>query len=470
LSQFPSVSSFEKFADGFLNFERDPKKNIFWLDTMEFFCVHLGNPQSACPTVHVAGSKGKGSVSKMISCILDEAGFSAGLYSSPHLVDFAERICSAGGFFPEEIYAESADEVIRAVKEIPQKNLPGGRSVTWFELATLFAMTCFKNAKTDYAVYEVGLGGRLDATNVIRPCCSCITQIELEHTEFLGDTVEKIAAEKGGIIKEKTPVIISPQSECVKKVFEKIAAERNAPVKFAENEAKIENIVYKNIQSVQPEPHQEFAMEFSVSSRWFSRDLHVLLPLMGKFQAENAVVASLAAKTVLPDLDEKIIERGLSKSVLPGRFENVNLEGSGFGGIKNLILDGAHTVKSTMYTMETFRQLFKGVQNLHLLFGCASDKDVEEIAPFFSGIFSSVILTRPGSKSCDFPRMENAFHHAKIDFSAEEDFRKSVPAALKKASEKNAVLLVSGSFYLAAEVKKFLSSVSSAQRVQTVNR
>ena len=212
-----AIGVFENFAEEYLNFEKTPKKNIFWLDTMEFLCKRLSNPQDCCPSFHVAGSKGKGSISKMIACILEEAGYYTGLYSSPHILNFNERIGTVSGPFPEEVYEKSVKQLIDSITSIKTEELPGKRPVTWFELATLLGMLCFKNAGIKYAVYEVGLGGRLDATNVITPLCSCISQIELEHTEYLGNTEELIAAEKGGIIKQEIPVIVSGQKESEKK-------------------------------------------------------------------------------------------------------------------------------------------------------------------------------------------------------------------------------------------------------------
>ena len=229
-----AISVFEEFAEEYLNFEKTPKKNIFWLDTMEFLCSRFGNPQNCIPSFHVAGSKGKGSVATMIASILEEGGYKTGLYSSPHIIDFIERIGTCKGPFEESIYEVSVRQLINRVNSISLHELPSERPVTWFELVTLLAMLSFKNAGCDYSVYEVGLGGRLDATNVINPLCCCINQIEKEHTEFLGDTVEKIAAEKAGIIKEGVPVLVAPQIESVREVFRQKAGEKKSRIIFVD--------------------------------------------------------------------------------------------------------------------------------------------------------------------------------------------------------------------------------------------
>src|SRR5574344_2902318 len=244
MSETSPITVLTKWLDQYLNFEHLPQKNIFWLDTMQYLCKRFGNPENCCPSFHVAGSKGKGSISMMIAFILKRAGYNTGLYTSPHILEFIERVGTPSGQFSDEVYEKSVRELMNGVQSIIPEDLPKQRPITWFELVTLFSMLCFRDAKTDWAVYEVGLGGRLDATNVITPKCCCIGPIELEHTEYLGDTVEKIAVEKGGIIKPGVQVIIAPQKPSVRKVFEKIAAERGAPIIFVEDVLKSHEVVY----------------------------------------------------------------------------------------------------------------------------------------------------------------------------------------------------------------------------------
>lgn len=445
-----AIGVFEEFADEYLNFEHTPVKNIFWLDTMEFLCERFGHPERKCRTIHVAGSKGKGSLSKMIACTLEKVGYKTGLYSSPHILNFNERIGTASGPFEEEIYEKSVRELIETIKSIKIVDLPAQRPITWFELVTMLGMLCFKNAGCDFAVYEVGLGGRLDATNVIKPEICCINQIEKEHTEFLGDTLEKIAFEKAGIIKENTPVIISPfQSESVKKVFSEIAKEKNAPIIFTENTLKITQDVQNN---------RQYTENFSISSSYFGRDMNFSLKMPGKFQQYNTATACIALKTILPDLNENIIEEAINSITMSGRFEIVQSL-KNFPHMSALILDGAHTINSVNFTTETFERFFKD-KEAHLLFGCAADKDVENISLLFKGKFSNVIITKPGSvKECNFERMKKAFDTAEIDYISCSDYTKAVKLALEKADAENAVLLVTGSFYLVSEVKKFLLSL-----------
>jgi len=481
MSDCSPITVLTKWLDQYLNFEHLPQKNIFWLDTMQYLCKRFGNPENCCPSIHVAGSKGKGSISKMISCILARAEFKTGLYTSPHILEFTERVGKADGPFAEEVYEYAVKELMNGVESIIPEDLPEQRPVTWFELVTLFAMLCFRKAHTDYAVYEVGLGGRLDATNVILPKCCCIGPIELEHTEFLGDTVEKIAAEKAGIIKPGVPVIISPQKESVRKVFQKIADERNAPVVFIEDVLKKCEYVYKNRLSPEPscvsgqsERFSEGGMTVNIDSSYFARPIHTTLRLMGAFQAQNAAVAAVAVKTLFPNLDESIIEKGLSDAVLPGRFEiaqNIPC----YPHIPELILDGAHTVNSVHFTMDTFEKIYNDspLARADLLFACAADKDIEDIVPYFKNRFDQVMLTKPGeTKAADMERLENAFLHAGIEHKTCSDYVRAIEASFIHADSNGHPLLVTGSFYLVAEVKKFLLGKKCVQSClsQTLNR
>jgi dihydrofolate synthase / folylpolyglutamate synthase len=454
MAEISPINVLQEWLEGYLNFEKLPQKNIFWLTTMEFLCRRFNNPEQCAPAFHVAGSKGKGSISTMIASILEEAGYSTGLYTSPHILDFSERIGSGHGRFTDPIYERALKKLMSGIDSIIPEELPGSRPVTWFELVTLYSFLCFREAHVEQAVYEVGLGGRLDATNVIHPNVCCIGPIELEHTEYLGDTVEKIAAEKGGIIKNGVPVIIAPQKRSVKAVFEKIAAEKQAPVTFIDE--ALTSISSRFLCS--ENTTDTCGMNIELKSPFFSRPVTTTLRLLGEFQAQNAAMASIAVKTIFPDMPETIIEQGLAKAVLPGRFE-ICTHSAKYPRIPALVLDGAHTVNSIQVTMDTFRMLFeKKGTGTHLLFACAADKDVKDIAPLFKNHFTSVILTRPGSvKQSDIPSVTKAFSEAGIAFNCIEDYVKAIQTALETADIKKEPLLITGSFYLVAEVKKLLN-------------
>ncbi len=440
-----AIQVFEDWLDDYLNFENNPKKDIFWLDTIDFLCKRFDNPQDFAPCIHVAGSKGKGSVSRMIACILEEAGYNVGLYSSPHITDFRERISKATKFFDEKVYTEAVKEIMPNIDSII--HLPADRPITWFELVTLYAFLCFRKAKVDWSVFEVGMGGRLDATNVIRPKLCCITGIELEHTEFLGDTLEKIAAEKAGIIKNCTPVVIArQQTENVKIILREKAFTRHAPCYFVDEIIKKATYCFNE---------NEKTMCLKLESDIFSRPIKTKLSMLGKCQVLNAAQAAISIRKVLPNLDEAIIERGLAKAKLPGRFEIID-NVPGYVGIPHLILDGAHTLNSIKLTLETLGRMYDD-KKVNLLFACAADKDIKDISKEFRYRFNHVYVTKPGSKKqSDINAEIEAFKNAGIDFTADADYKKMIQKAFAESAEAGNILLVTGSFYLVSEVKNLM--------------
>lgn len=434
----------QEWLDSYLNFEKLPQKNIFWLDTMEYLCKKMGNPHQSFPSVHLAGSKGKGSTSVMIASILEAAGYTTGLYTSPHILSFAERVSSAKGPLPEQIYQSATKRLMETVPAIPPQELPGQRPITWFELVTTFAFTCFQEAKVDWGIFETGLGGRLDATNVLLPRISVITPIELEHTEFLGDTIEKIATEKAGIIKEGVPVVLGLQQETAKLVLEARARELKSPV------ISVEKMISATGRIVQGK------MEIRLESPLFSRPVTTRLSLLGDYQMWNAATAAVTVKTLLPNLLEEAIEKGLAQAFLPGRFEVVEHHQ------QKIILDGAHTPNSLRSTLSTLKRFLDECQpsrkNPHLLFACAADKDAATMASLVSG-FSRITLTRPGGeKQSDPENLCQAFQKAGHNFTYYQDYQQAISQALDEARKGNAPLLVTGSFYLLAEVKKLVEA------------
>ena len=436
MKEHPSLDRLQQWLDSYLNFEKLPQKDIFWLDTMEFLCQKLGNPQDTFPSVHVAGSKGKGSTSVMIASILEAAGYTTGLYTSPHILSFAERVASAKGPLPEEVYLAASTRLMEAVSSIPARDLPGQRPITWFELVTTFAFICFQEAHVDWGIFETGLGGRLDATNIIMPKISVITPIELEHTEFLGNTIEKIAAEKAGIIKEGVPVVLGLQQEAAKLVLEARAKELQSPV------ISLEKVISASGRIVQGK------MEVQLESPLFSQPLTTRLSLLGDYQLWNAATAAVTVKTLLPDLTEEAIEKGLAQAFLPGRFEVVEYHQ------QIIILDGAHTPNSVRSTLSTLKRYLEecglSAKEPHLLFACAADKDVETMAVLFSG-FGRITLTRPGGeKQSSLELVQEAFQKAGHTFTCYQDYQQAIIQALEEARRQDAILLVTGSFYLVA--------------------
>lgn len=463
-----AVEILQDWLESTINYEKTPNEGEFSLDVMDFLVKRFKNPQDSFNSIHIAGSKGKGSVSRMIASILDEYGLSVGLYNSPHILRFEERVQSAKGFFAEEIYEKSTKEIMHSVDSIIPENLPDGKEPSWFELVTLFAFLCFKNAGNDYAVLETGLGGRLDATNIVMPKISVITPIELEHTEYLGDTIEKIAGEKAGIIKEHVPVCVSVQKPEARKVFEKKAQEMSSPVYFIEDIVKNEEYSFCKLSD-----DGSFAMNISFDfgdfciegKKLLNRPVKTSLKLLGHHQLYNAALAVLAVKIIFPSMDEGIIERGLSRVSLPGRFETVSAKYHGKD--VSIVLDGAHTLNSISITMDTLSKIHS--DKINVLFACAKDKHVFDIARImseYSYLIDEVTVTKPGViKKADIPSCKEAFTSSfdskNVKISVDEDFEKAILDSVRKAAKENKLLLVTGSFYLVAEVKKSLLRLES---------
>ena len=296
----------------------------------------------------------------------------------------------------------------------------------------IFAFLCFRIAKVEYAIIEVGIGGRTDYTNVVKPFGTVLMPIEFEHTEKLGDTIEKIAYDKAGIIKNGIPAFISYQNyKDAEEVFLKEAKDKKAECIFTKDQIKQLDYSFSGINS----------MDISVNI-----NDHIIksnLKLMGKVEAQNSATAIVTIKKLLPFITDSQISLGLSKACLPGRFEIFN---------KNIILDGAHTVKSVLNSVETMKEIFKD-KKYHLIFSCGGTKNMKEIIPLFKGIFKSITFTESpkildsDAKKCYGIALEN-----NLDSKVELDLKKAYQS-LKNSLGSDEILLITGSFYLVNEIK-----------------
>ena len=331
----------------------------------------------------------------------------------------------------------------------------------------MYAFLCFRKANLSWAVFETGLGGRLDATNVLMPELSVIMPIELEHTEFLGDTIEKVAFEKAGIIKEKTPVCVSFQTEKALEVIREKAKETNSEIFYIGD--YVSNIDFQLPKITESSSSKKMKVQLTFN-KFFTRPIKANLSLIGKVQAENAAMASLCAKILFPEISEEIIEKGLENANISGRFEIIE---NPLNEDKKIVLDGAHTVNSIFGTLNSFRTVFcdseKATEkNAHLLFGIAADKDIKHIAKevIESQLFDKTFLTKPGAvKQSDLSLVEKAFEEMigenVYNYEANEDFSVEIKKAIQESAKDNKHLLITGSFYLVAEAKKELLAISS---------
>jgi dihydrofolate synthase / folylpolyglutamate synthase len=430
-----------------VNVERGQRTELK-LDRMLGLCSALGDPQSACPAIHVAGSKGKGSVSIMIARTLEAAGFRTGLYTSPHFIAWKERISLAGDEMPDGLLLDAAEEVFAAVESCEAGGPggeAGGEAPTFFELTTLIAFCAFRAAGCERVVLETGLGGRLDSTNVVDPVASVITPIELEHTEWLGDSIESIAFEKAGIVKPGRPCYLGRLRPEARVVLAGAARERGSPLRDA---ASLVGISEVEVAPAGTSAMLSFSALSSLAER-FPAGLRVSTPLVGAIQAENMALAFLAAAESEPRVGPDAAA-GLRRSFLPARFQVLPL-------VPPVVLDGAHTPDSVAIALDSFRRLFPG--GGALLFGCAEDKKHGRMAEVLAPAFDRITLTRPGAfKASDLGAVEASFRDAGAEPRADPDFASAIGRARSEAAALGVPLLVTGSFYLCAEALKTLSA------------
>ena len=343
---------------------------------------------------------------------------------------------------------------------------------SWFELVTLTAFVLFRQERLDWAVFETGMGGRLDATNIVQPEITVLTPIELEHCEYLGHTIPLIAAEKAGIIKAGCPVFCSKQPDSALGIFKERAAALNAPLFYLPD--CIEAIKHR----LTPQG-REVTIRFSAAhpvGALFKRPLHAILPLFTPVQAENAALAAAAFKYRFPDVPEELIECGLSKAWLPARFQLLSTK-------PLIVLDGAHTHNSIQACADTFLSLLSDgsdASSAHsgtppisdtpshtkpiLVFACAADKDPADFAPIFADKISYLYLTVPGAfKKGNLEKTVDAFtqvfgNENNVVMEASEDFNAVLKKAFTHSIAENRPLLITGSFYLAAEAQRVYSA------------
>jgi dihydrofolate synthase/folylpolyglutamate synthase len=448
---FGNAGEVYEWLSRFINLERGQSSKSFRLDRMEILAETAGHPEKCAPVIHTAGSKGKGSVTGMIAAILEKAGYKTACYASPHVSDFRERIREGNKFFDEAIYAGAGEELRALTNDLIHSSKPqhrifnssfeGGEEPTFFELMTLWFFLCARLAGCRFMAVETGMGGRLDATNIVDPLVSVITPIELEHTAYLGNTLAAIAGEKAGIVKAKRPLVLSEQEDEALGVFKAKAAETGSPLLYFPERAGLEHILVT-----------EEKTSFTLNLKTGGKALELSVSIPGEIQAKNAGLAVLALKTALGDtIDDEAVVQGLKGFSLPARFERLKAN-------PVFIIDGAHTVRSAGLCAQTFTRLYGegGV----LLFGCAAGKDALSMAELLIPHFSRIIITTPGTFKKSFPLETFEAFKQKAEGRRKPPEIVYIPRtgeAIEKAlelGEKTGLpVLGTGSFYLAAEIR-----------------
>ncbi len=412
----------------------------FGLDNISRLMSALGDPHKSFLSVHAAGTNGKGSTSAIIASVLKSAGFRVGLFTSPHLISFTERIRINGAEITESDVVTLAGEIREIVSGFEDF------SPTFFEVVTAMAMLYFKRKKIDIAVIEVGMGGRLDATNIIMPEVSVITGISHDHKDFLGDTLKEIAHEKAGIIKEHIPVVMSRQTSEVMQIIEKKTGESNAELfscgkdfSSALNDVTISGIRFDYYEGGAP----------------VIRDL--FLPLTGEHQMQNASVAIKAAMILLMQRGNNIssntihqfIRDGLNNVKWPGRLEFIHED-------PPVVVDGAHNPAAATALSAALKNVFlKKYKTIILILGIMADKDLNGTMGPLLPLASEIILTSPAYSRAASP--EQLAHVAGSlgfnDYRIEPAVKDALNTAMK---QRDSLIVVTGSFYTIGEAKEAL--------------
>ena len=413
------------------------------LRRMRSLLARLGDPHLGRRTVHVAGSKGKGSVAAMAASVLQQAGLRTGLYTSPHLHRFVERIAIDGEAIAPEEFGRLLGQVWPQIEAEDADGTYG--AISTFEALTALAFVTFRERGVEAQVLEVGLGGRLDATNVLDTKDVCvITPVSLEHTAVLGDTVGQIAAEKAGIITPGATVIMAPQRESAADVIRAVCTERGAEL--------IETARACALSRTKHPPKADDGQEFSLRTPRATYKLR--LPLLGRHQLDNAATAVLAIEALGMEIDEVTLREGLAAVKWPCRIELLK---SARGG-PLVIADGAHNRDSARRLVQTLRDDL-GVREAVLVAGCSDDKDLGALAEELTPIATHVIATRSRHpRSRDARAVAQAFAERELPVAVEEPAGAAVDAALAQAGP--GAVVVCGSLFVAAEAREHVLGVA----------
>lgn len=408
------------------------------LERIQALCDKLGNPERKLSVIHVAGTNGKGSAVAMLSAILQEAGYRVGTYTSPHLERYNERFLINGQEISDEAFAEE----ITLMKKLCGELAAEGKAVpTLFEIVTGAAFHYFAEQKVDILVLEVGLGGKYDATNIVpTPLLSLIMSISIDHTDFLGNSIEKIALEKAGIIKKNCPVVLYSQDEIVYNIMKDMAEENSATL-YCPEEAEI-SISSQTLEGT----------VFSVKTNAFSwKDLN--LPLLGSYQIPNCITV-LEACSVLRErglsLPENAIRNGLKKARWAGRMEICGKE-------PLILLDGAHNTDGILQLANSVNAYFNETK-VTLILGVLGDKEYHKMAEVILPHADAVILTEPHSerKLDVFSLARSISEHNGTIYTEKE-----IEAAFEKAlsiTPKDGIILCCGSLYMIGAMRTYIKN------------
>jgi len=423
---------------------------LFDLGRMQEFLEYLGRPFQFYPIIHVAGTKGKGSVCAMCASALQASGHRVGLYTSPHLQDYAERIQLNG-------QPISHADLVALVQEI-KPYLDRGTRLTTFEITTALAFLYFARQEATAVVAEVGLGGRLDATNVVTPIVSVITSISYDHVHILGETLTEIAEEKAGIIKPGVPVVIAPQTEEARLTIERIAAERSSPLTRVGLDHLYVPISHSlssqsfYVWSASEQPLIDTFLESGGFQDW--KPTKLTIPLLGNHQVENAATAYTTLQVArerglslgnVQSISQAAIAKGFSEVIWPGRFEVLRHN-------PPVIVDCAHNRDSVLKLRLTMDEYFP-VQPVYLVFGASEDKDIEGMFAELMPCVRQVIAVKSfHPRAIEPEHLVELAHRFGRPAKVIADVKAALEEAIRLAGNQ-AIVLVTGSIFVAAEAR-----------------
>jgi dihydrofolate synthase / folylpolyglutamate synthase len=446
----------------------------FDLANIRILADRLGNPERAVPAVHIAGTNGKGSTAAMLAGILRAAGLRVGLYTSPHLVRINERIrlldpriaqhsgrhsVPASGPFDAITNGDISDADFAAtftrVHDVIEDLLATGNLAahpTFFECVTAMAFDFFARQKPDIAVFEVGLGGRLDSTNILVPEVAVITQIAFDHENFLGHSLPEIAAEKAGIIKPGAWVVSAAGNPAADEVIRRVAAQQNA--RLVDIDAAYE---ISDLRSV--DLCYEFVVRRKAEAAENARVLHVSLPLAGRFQVRNAVTAIAAAHLLAERgfaIDDAAISQGLATVRWPGRIERVQERPA-------VYFDGTHNPAGARELAAFWKEHLPG-RRIHLVYGAMRDKAVDEVAGLLFPQAATVILTQsPQPRAISASVLASITRHLAHTLEVIPDPGAALRRALELAAPDD-VVFVTGSLFIVGDLHRYWATHAAASR------
>jgi len=419
------------FVDYSLKHSSELAKADFNLDRMFALMESMGNPQKKYPIIHVAGTKGKGSVSALCASALKAAGYKTGLYTSPHLLDFVERIQIDGEPISHVQLVELVEEIKPHVAKIEK--------LTTFEITTALAFLAFAKYNVTAAVFEVGLGGRLDATNIVTPNVSVITSLSYDHTAVLGNTLALIAGEKAGIIKQNIPVVSSPQKDEALEVLLRVANSRNSEFTLVGKDVTYE-LIEANIQG------QRMTVDGGRST------VELQIPLLGHHQLENATTAYMALKKNGIKISDEQIQAGFANVKWRARFEIARLT-------PPVIFDSAHNHDSFLRLNETLAEYFPN-QKVYLIFGASEDKNILDMFSALKPKIEKIIVTKADHpRALDVEKIVRLADQLEIKSEAVFPVREALKRALDLSSKDGSIVLSAGSMFVTAEVMRAYSSL-----------